>query len=58
MSYILICFSLQDTIIANAGPGHWNDPDMVRDFKKSSIIFPIINFKVMGNQRRRRGELN
>lgn len=19
----------QDTIIANAGPGHWNDPDMV-----------------------------
>ena len=20
----------QDTIIANAGPGHWNDPDMVR----------------------------
>lgn len=20
----------QDTIIPNAGPGHWNDPDMVR----------------------------
>ena len=20
----------QDVIIANAGPGHWNDPDMVR----------------------------
>ncbi len=20
----------QDTIIQNAGPGHWNDPDMVR----------------------------
>ena len=22
----------QDVIIANAGPGHWNDPDMVRMF--------------------------
>ena len=22
----------QDVIIANAGPGHWNDPDMVRIF--------------------------
>ena len=22
----------QDVIIANAGPGHWNDPDMVRKF--------------------------
>jgi hypothetical protein len=22
----------QDTIIPNAGPGHWNDPDMVRQF--------------------------
>ena len=21
----------QDVIIANAGPGHWNDPDMVRN---------------------------
>ena len=22
----------QDTIIPNAGPGHWNDPDMVNNF--------------------------
>ena len=30
----------QDVIIANAGPGHWNDPDMVRivfHYKKSLI---------------------
>ena len=28
----------QDVIIANAGPGHWNDPDMVRDELNFKII--------------------
>ena len=30
----------QDVIIANAGPGHWNDPDMVRMFN----LRPSFNF--------------
>ena len=29
----------QDVIIANAGPGHWNDPDMVRkNVQKNSCV--------------------
>ena len=33
----------QDVIIANAGPGHWNDPDMVRMFNyfKAFIWFNL-----------------
>lgn len=27
----------QDVIVPNAGPGHWNDPDMVSNFQ--SILF-------------------
>ena len=30
----------QDTFIAAAGPGHWNDPDMVRMIL---ILFPLID---------------
>ena len=29
----------QDLIIANAGPGHWNDPDMVRKDEKLCLKF-------------------
>lgn len=29
----------QDVIVPNAGPGHWNDPDMVS--KNMSLIFSI-----------------
>ena len=33
----------QDVIIANAGPGHWNDPDMVRkNVQKNSCACDFI----------------
>ena len=28
----------QDVIIANAGPGHWNDPDMVRNLVTYELL--------------------
>ena len=36
----------QDVIIANAGPGHWNDPDMVRMFnlRPSFNLIRLIQF--------------
>ena len=35
----------QDTIIPNAGPGHWNDPDMVgarKDSKEDSLLSSLL----------------
>ena len=33
----------QDVIIANAGPGHWNDPDMVRkNFRSNLWAFKVL----------------
>ena len=32
----------QDVIIANAGPGHWNDPDMVRMFFLRHEFYMVI----------------
>ena len=36
----------QDLIIANAGPGHWNDPDMVRKDEKLCLKFSKQGFKL------------
>ena len=32
----------QDVIIANAGPGHWNDPDMVRIFEGTYELLKVL----------------
>lgn len=34
----------QDTIVQNAGPGHWNDPDMVYEFIWNFIIKNFIKY--------------
>ena len=36
----------QDVIIANAGPGHWNDPDMVRMFNLLLIFFWTVETRI------------
>ena len=33
----------QDVIIANAGPGHWNDPDMVRNLEVTYELLKYCN---------------
>ena len=36
----------QDIIIANAGPGHWNDPDMVT----TASLYRIVSYHCISNQ--------
>lgn len=38
----------QDAIVPNAGPGHWNDPDMVRSC--CSHFFPSFKFSIEYNR--------